>query len=328
MVKYIIILHVNDNFNIWIMRIEAYLTGLLPRDDDTIDIFKRWERGEISKEVFMEAKYKIIKFWIDLQSNLDFEYIHDPQCTWEDLYRPFTNISGVDPGPLSRYFENNFLFRKLVINSIIDRIDNIFNGYLSYNFMPTNRKWKISIPGPYSLYKSIISNLKPDDLINIVINIVVSALKELYSKGYSLVDLFEPWIVYDKFLDENLLFQLYAPIRKLGIKYNIYTFFGSIAGRENILSRLGAEAVSIDIYETNIDNIRVPFDRVIIGILNARNTLLENFDFIENVVKKIYKRGIINTIILSTNCDLEFLPFKYAVDKADYLAQIKRRLML
>lgn len=306
------------------VQFKAYLTGILPRDDYSIDIFKKFEWKLIDEKTYRETVNKLVLRWVDLQVNLHMDYIHDPQVDWPDIFRFYSEIDGIVAGPLTRYFENNYFYRKLIITEKVNYINGILAEYSHHELLPSEHPWKITIPGPYTMYRLSESYLDKEETIEIIGKLVAGSVLEAFKLGYSLVDLHEPSLVYDDEVDEELVLKLYMHVKKLGLPYHIHTFFGSAYRKLSILLKLNTP-FSIDIFE-GIDDVRLPVEEIIVGLINSQNTLLEKFHHIKNYMKFIINNSLAETIYLSTNCDLDFLPFNVAINKVMLLNEFKRRL--
>ncbi len=311
------------------MKVEfkAYLTGILPRDDYSIDIFKKFEWGIIDEKTYRETVNKLVCKWVDIQVSNKLDFIHDPQVDWLDLFRFYSLIDGISAGPLTRYFENNYFYRKLIISEKVDYEEGVLSFYTHHELLPDDFPWKITLPGPYTMYRLSAVNLDKEEAIDVIGKLVAGAVEEAFNLGYSLVDLHEPSLAYDNYVDEDLVLQLYRYIKRLKLPFHIQTFFGSIFDKMPLMLKLNA-TFSIDIFEGVDDSVKIPVDRIIIGVIDSRNTLMERFHYISKYVSLIIDNSLVDTVYLTTNCDLDFLPYKSAIEKVLLLNEFKRRFTL
>jgi 5-methyltetrahydropteroyltriglutamate--homocysteine methyltransferase len=62
------------------------------------------------------------------------------------------------------------------------------------------------------------------------------------------------------------------------------------------------------------------------GVLDGRNTKLENAGQIAKAIEPIIKKSSVSDYQITTSCGLEFLPRQYAIRKLELTAQIAKLL--
>jgi methionine synthase II (cobalamin-independent) len=151
---------------------------------------------------------------------------------------------------------------------------------------------------------------------------------ELRNKGFYVIDLHEPAIAYYKDIDWNLISKLYTPIIKEGYVCWVYIYFGGVVGKISGLARTRVDKVSIDIYQVSLRELEsLLYEELILGVLDAQNTLLEDVNRIRGICESISKMMDLERLILSSNTHMEYLPYDVANQKVRLLGRLLRELI-
>jgi 5-methyltetrahydropteroyltriglutamate--homocysteine methyltransferase len=305
---------------------EAYITGIFPRRDTLIDTWKRWERGKAEEEEFREEMEKTQEEVVNIQRVAKLTYIHDPQIDWHDIFRPFTNLENIMAGPITRYFENNTFYKKPIIKDRVRYEEGFIERYIHRDKLPKGYRWTVTLPGPYTFYR--LSEAKEEEIkIRSVTEMLKGALNDLKRLGYTLINLHEPALAYYRDIDWSLVKELYREIMETETIYRVQLYFGDISDRLQKLMEIAPDGFSIDMAYTSIKKIEnIKFKRVILGIIDAQNTLMEYIDPIVNRIKIYRERTGVEDIAITPNTDLDYLPYEVAKGKLMTLSEILRRL--
>jgi len=306
--------------------IEGYIIGLFPRNDNLSTTWKRFEWGQIDKDVFKKAlKNSAIKV-IDIQVKEGLTYIHDPQIDWHDIFRPFTDINEIIAGPLTRYFENNTFYRKLIFLDQPKYSKELLKKYIHKEILPDGYKWIITLPGPYTVYKLSVFS-KNIDKIKAVSSIIENAVKELHNYGYSFVTLEEPALAYYNENDYNVVNELYNFLKRYSDFIRIHLFYGDVSNKVKELSSLPISGFSIDMQYTDIRKLGCTDKIVILGAIDGQNTLIEDIDKLSDMIIDYIKECNVDKIAITNNVDLDFLPYNIAVNKVSILGKLFKKLI-
>jgi len=306
------------------MNVEGYIAGILPRNDGLIKIWKMYEAGRVTEDVFRDVLDKSIEDIISIQVENGFTYIHAPQIDWHDYFRIFAELDGIKAGPLTRYFENNTFYRKPIFEEFPKYREGLIADKTHIRYIPRDVKPILSLPGPYTFLRlSLFKN--GVDPVKAVSTLMYNALKEALSIGYSKVILHEPSIAYEDDPDKDLLVSLYSELKDFQSNIRVHTYFGDVEKKSDILNELDVEGYSIDLQYTSVESVGCSDKLVIFGVIDAQNTLIEDIEYIYSQVSG-YRERCKGDIAISNNTDLDFLPFTVAIDKINLLGNLLKRL--
>jgi len=287
---------------------DAYIIGLFPRSEKLISTWKAFDRGDVGERELSNVYIEHVKNVYNLQVRQGFKYIHDPQSNWHDLFRPFTNMAGIEAGPLKRFYENNTFFREpRVYDPKFD--GNVLDGYISRRVAPFT---SISIPGPYTFTR--LSRLEAEE--NRVGEFISDTIKYLLKAGYSRIFLHEPELVYGE-VDRDLFKELYRLLLNYRDSIVIHLYYGDASKVSDLIEGLGVE-YTIDLAYTLLEGLKNLRSRIIGGVAGD-NTLLEDPVEVVNKISSLVGEDF----ILVNNVDLDFLPYEYAVKKVELLGMAR-----
>ncbi|MEM3458036.1 MAG: hypothetical protein QXN36_04600 [Candidatus Bathyarchaeia archaeon] len=321
--------------------IGCYVTGMLPRPKELVELTRAYERGKAGEReletAFEDATLKAIK----VQSSAGFAYITDGMLKWQDLLRPFTeNLAGVAVGSLSRWFNNNTFYRKPVIVDELRREKNIIQNSSYIQLLPKNIPWKAILPAPYTFaqlsenkfYKS------NEELMFTYAKILNDEIKSLVKLGFKYVQLSDPALVYKPFNQsvskdkiKTVSEALKVALDGVQIKTCLQTFFGDFCEILPEALDFPVDHLGIDLYETDLNKLKdYSFDKgIALGLVDARNSLVEEADNLIESVKEIVESlhgSKQKDIFVCPNCDLEFLPWERAQEKIRLIGSVAKRL--
>jgi len=192
------------------IRIFNYATGIYPRSSTLINATRRLAVDDPKlRELFIKGK----RSWINIQKRLGLSYIADPMLDWDDIFRPFSRVNGIELGALNRFFETNTFYRRLVIKDELRGYGDIVVKHLaldlidepSVNNNNKNRKNAVKykkvvcIPDPYTFsymnenryYKSY------EDYILAVADMLNAEARTLADSGVDIIHINAPAIAYN-----------------------------------------------------------------------------------------------------------------------------------
>ena len=312
----------------------AHLTGIYPRSERLVEVTRAFDRGRASKADVKKATETDLSNLIGIQKTAGLDMIVDGQLDWQDIFRPFSEIfTGIDPGSLTRWFDNNTFYRKPVVKDKV-RLGNrtTIEQYFRSDVLPTKQK-KAILPGPFTFaavsQNDAYSNLPDllDDLAHAIREIVV----ELRRLGYDYVQFSEPSLrgTISK-ADLNLAKNAYDTMNggSAGQKSIIHTYFSDVDKIIVDLLNFNVDCIGLDLYATPIEPVlQYSFTKELnCGCVDGRNSLIESAQDLGILINRI--RNVLNpkAIYVSPNCDLEFLPYPVAEKKVKLLTELKRRV--
>lgn len=312
----------------------CHLAGLYPRSDQLITLMRKHGRGTAGREELLSAVCEESRKIVETQRKAGMTIIVEGQLMWHDHFRPFTeSIHGMEPGPLTRWFDNNMFYKKPVI---IDEL--VWNRpvLLDYIILDAvrNTRWKLVLPEPYTF-----AALSDDRYYGRVEELVI-AIADILSKELSIleertsiemVQLSAPMIVQRR-LDRDS-----AEIVRQGIKQikktfsgrlMIHTFFGDFSHALPWILDLGADLLGIDLTSTGIENLaQHDIDRPLYaGILDSRNSYVESVEEVVRTAEALLEKVEPPEIHIGTSADMDFLPKTVADRKVTILGAAYKAL--
>lgn len=318
-----------------------YVTGILPRPKELIDVTRTYTRGRTNEKELEIAFRKATLKAVDAQLSAEFSYITDGMLKWQDMFRPFTeNLDGVEKGSLARWFNNNTFYRKPTIVGEIRRKKSIVREITYLECLPKDVSWKTILPAPYT-FVQLSDNLFYRDEIEFMFKyarILKEEIESLVELGFKYVQLSDPALVYEPIAKDRSKSELdYVgealgeAVKGVSIKTCLHTYFGDFSQILPEAFDFPVDHLGMDLYETDSEKLEeYSFEKgVALGIIDSRSSLVENLDELASVAK-----GTVESIYCSknhevfvcSNSDLEFLPWEKAVEKMKTIRTLAKRL--
>ena len=310
------------------IEVESYAVGIYPRSQLLVTATRK--NNQNLPELFKKGKQS----WINVQRRVGLTYIADPMIDWDDIFRPFAKVKGISIGPLNRFFETNTFYRRLIVSDVLEGYGRIARSMLALDLMKEDRKIA-SLPDPYTFsmlnenryYKSY------EEYLFAVADMLNAEAKTLANEGVEIIQLNAPAIAYDfsngKLVELTLIKDAISRVKK-GVKSKIYLYlyFGNVAGIFDELLDIKVDGIGIDTSSTKLTSIvKHSIDKdLIIGIVDAMNTKLEEVKSTASALHFILDRMDVKHVVLTTSNSLEYLPYRFAVKKVSILGKITRLL--
>lgn len=312
------------------MSIKATTAGFFPRPDYVIEALQEAEgrqkeglgKGENATEALNRGREHVI----DIQKKAGLDLFVEGQLGWDDLLADFAGrLEGVDMNGLLRFFDNNRYYRCPVFNDKIGYSSATIEEFKKTRDISGKNNIKPIVPGPYTLLNLSENNYynseeKLLDDLSVTIN---EELKHLEKNGANIIQIDEPSIVNESKKDV-VLESIRKTVEDIDAKIFLYTYFGDIREYYPYLLDI-VDGVGIDLVsnEKNIKAIEeygcdIP---IALGIMNARNTKLENIEEIKRKVDKILELADTSDIYINPNCGLDFLPWNVMKKKINVLGK-------
>ncbi len=300
------------------------ITGIFSRSPGLVRATRDFDRGRCSGEELEKIRSEDVKKLISLQEG--FQYISDGNLLWQDLFRPFTKVLGIEPGSLTRFFETNTFYRKPLITSEIKFTPNLIDNFFYFDLLPENSK--VILPGPFT-FATLSENLYyKNDFLLVIGDMLAQLVSYLKVKGIKVIQFSEPSFTYfadqltEKKLSEIKLAYEMIVKDKGDLEIYLHTYFGDFRPIRDIL-KLPVDGIDIDFIATPIEGLNLKTEKKVgIGCLDATNSLLENKDEVVEFVKMIIERLNLKRFFLCPNCDFDFLPYPVAEKKIKLLRDI------
>jgi len=309
-------------------KVKTFIHGIYPRSEILAQTTRGVERKRLSMGKLQQQLQNDFNQVIRLQKNYKLDYFEDGKLNWQDIFRPIIESThGLGVGPLTRWFDNNCFYRQPVINSQLKLDEKKIAKFFP---KPRTGKWKVTLLSPYSfamLSKDINSSFekKLDKLTKLTADLI----KYLDARGANIIQLNEPCIPYYKATKKEIdVFVKSLRVLKKTTKNSmlaVYFYFGdsSLAiktlNRDNLIGIVG-----VDFFKTDLFSLpkKLKFD-LIAGVLDGRNSLLENEETLRKFVKEIIRYSNPNVLYIANSSDLELLPEPVARKKVELLLKMK-----
>ncbi len=302
--------------------ISSYTFGIYPRSEELIEATRK--NTENLDSLFQSETEE----YISIQKNADIGFISDPLLKWDDIFRPFSNLSGVTPTALNRIYEMNTFYRVLSFDgSAFTDGGNTVKSNLDSS-LPKNKT--VAIPEPFTFAELHTSNefkRKEDFVINLAKMLRVE-IDSLVESGFEVIQLLAPSIAYNKEVDFGVVSDALKIITDgLKAKTILHTYFGDVSTKIESLLDLPVSGLGFDITTTPASSIEKHSfsDKLLtIGIINSFNTAIEKPQECIKQVDEINAQAKPKESYVSNNFDLEYVPKEFAISKISVLGEIAR----
>ena len=129
--------------------ISSYTFGIYPRSEELIEATRK------NTENLDSLSQKETEEYITAQKNANLGFVSDPLLKWDDIYRPFSNLTSVNLSSLNRIYEMNTFYRILSFDG-----PNFINGGNTVqsnldSSLPKNKT--VAVPEPFTFADRHIS---------------------------------------------------------------------------------------------------------------------------------------------------------------------------
>jgi len=302
--------------------ISSYTFGIYPRSEELIEATRK--NTENLDSLFQSETEE----YISAQKNANLGFVSDPLLKWDDIFRPFSNLSGVTPTALNRIYEMNTFYRVLSFDgSAFTDGGNTIKSNLDSS-LPKNKT--VAIPEPFTFAELHTSNefkRKEDFVINLA-KMLRTEINSLVESGFEVIQLLAPSIAYNKEVDFGLVSDALKIITDgLEAKTVLHTYFGDVSTKIESLLDLPVSGLGFDITTTPVSSIeKHSFSNksLTIGIINSFNTAIEKPQECIKQVDEINAQTKPKESYVSNNFDLEYIPKEFAMNKISILGEIAR----
>jgi len=302
--------------------ISSYTFGIYPRSEELIEATRK--NTENLDSLFQSET----KEYISAQKNATLGFVSDPLLKWDDIFRPFSNLSEVTPTALNRIYEMNTFYRVLSFDGFaFTDGGNTVKSNLDSS-LPKNKT--VAIPEPFTFAELHTSNefkRKEDFVINLAKMLRVE-IDSLVESGFEVIQLLAPSIAYNKEVDFGVVSDALNIITDgLKAKTILHTYFGDVSTKIESLLDLPVSGLGFDITTTPASSIEKHSfsDKLLtIGIINSFNTAIEKPQECIKQVDEINAQTKPKESYVSNNFDLEYVPKEFAMNKISVLGEIAR----
>ena len=315
------------------MHIKKYLTGIFARPERLIKAFRDHAKGKIDGEELDKILRGYSSEVIKHQRESGLTYVIDGMLSWNDLFRPLAEgLEGVEVNGLERWFDNNLFYKKPVVRGEIRPRRRILDSYVLRDLL-SNTSWKLILPEPFTL-ASMVENLyyrRFDDLLFTLAEIIGEEAYNAYLSGASQIQLSAPYLVFNRLSEDELEMAIQAveEVRKrTRSELLLHTYYGPAGNAMPRLLDFPVDVVGVDLTVTP-DRQLVEYSitkNLCLGVVDGRNTLLENVNLAARRVTKLLDNMQVKEIHIAPNCEFEALPYGVALQKIKIVSQIAEKI--
>ena len=317
---------------------QAQLAGLHARSESLIELTREYDRNRVPWEKVEDQLENETVDLVNLQESLGCEYLTDGALGWKDQLRPVVeSISGLaESTRYSRWFDTNTFYKKPIVNGKIELAKFDPGIFLKSNLLSKSRKWKVTLPGPYTLAELSENKHYPTqlELTHDFARVLREIVLKLNSVGVKLFQLSEPSLVYWPYREtppsKDELGQGIDAVRSVveGVRaeFIVNTFFGNAAPVFSSLRDLPVKAVGVDLYETDWQALPQKTSEVclLLGIVDSEESWVETPGWIVDTATRVQRKLNCSSVILAPNTDLKFVPREIADRKLSSLGEAVR----
>ena len=198
-----------------------------------------------------------------------------------------------------------------------------------------SKRLKAILPAPYTFCKLSKNEYCRDEekLLFDFAEILKDEIECLEKQGYDYIQLSDPALVFHKTIpDKDDLRTIKDAIELVTEGTNaricLQTFFGDVSPILNEILEWKVDDIGIDFYDSDFENIKeYSFTKgVSLGLVNARNTLEENPAELIDICLELLSYSNPERLVISTNCDLDFLTWDIAKSKIATVTTVEKKL--
>ena len=316
------------------MTIKTTVIGAYPKIGDGLEAqelrraLHRHDRGEISAADLDKVFDDVTRTAIAEIEAAGIDVTNDAQIRWDDLFSPFARTwSGVEPGPLERFYDNNTYFRQPVIDGrIVTDGRSLVRDY-TFAAGVAKTQLKAAIPGPLTFATLAARDEQYGSLEERVVAIADATAREiagLKAAGATMIDIEDPAVVASP-QNIELAREAYRRVADPDIALTLVTYFFPADPVLESLASFPVAAIGIDVRSRDT----TAFDRldafrtqnVVLGVVDARNTRLETADEVARYAERALKLVPQERLVLATTTSLEYLPRDVARAKLTALVE-------
>jgi len=321
------------------MRLLLTNTGSYPRIGETPEqqevrrTIAARERGERTAEDLEAAEDAGVRAAIEDQVRAGLDLVTDGQIRWYDPISHLAGkLAGIEINGLLRFFDTNFYFRQPVVKGPLSRREGIILPEFAFAKSVSPKPVKPVLTGPYTLARATLVEHAPykqfKPLVHAYAECLAPELEALAAAGAELIQLDEPAIL--KHPTDYPMFSRaieFLARHKGRARLALYVYFGDPSPLYERLQKLPIDVLGLDFtYNPKLVNKIVmggPSKALGIGLIDGRNTKLEDIKGIAQQIDRILPRVHAEFCYLNPSCGLEYLPRDRAFAKLERMAAIR-----
>ncbi|HLC97599.1 MAG TPA: hypothetical protein VJC21_02365 [Candidatus Nanoarchaeia archaeon] len=315
-----------------------YLTGPFGQSQALYQARNEEKRGRGTKEAVSQQMIKDTQEVLAFQQAAHLDFVIDPSFSLYYLFQPFAEqVEGVRVGPQENWFNNNVFYWRPQIHGPLRMQTGFTEKYLHLGHFPHTISLAV-LPSPYTLLMLSDAQGYADTgaAITNLAELLAAEAQHLVTKGIRRIQYDEPAIVVKQSLgslreeDLSLLRRAMDICGHIsGASTCLHTYFGDAGPLLPYLSALPVDGIGVDGTETSLNDIlkqTYKNKEIALGLVDARNTSLENPEELVEKVRKVAEKTHPKKVWLTPNTGTEYRGFTHAAQKVAILGEAKRIL--
>lgn len=323
------------------MAISTTVVGSYPKPPDEGSAFEvrktlhGLERGDKTVEDLQAAQDSLVRSVIAEQEAAGIDVITDGQARWDDILTPFAkNWAGFEIGGLLRWFDNNVYYRRPICTGPVEwRGPSSVDAFRFASEAASTAEVKAVIPGPVTFARQSVDEhyAEHEKFVLAIARVLAQEAAELEAAGAKRIQIDEPALLgapEDLELAKKAIGVITAELSESITVLS--TYFGDAKRLGKDLFDIPVDGFGFDLISgpENIELIKqVPDGKnVRAGILDARNTRLEDETVLRNQIEELVEITGPDRLFISPSAGLEFLPREKARAKLERLGNVAKKV--
>ena len=288
----------------------------------------KFDRGDMTREELDRVADEVTIEVLQEQVEAGLDLVTDGQIRWEDEQTYLArNLQGVSINGLIRWFDTNMYYRQPVIEKPLAWTEPSTVRDYTFATEHSSKPVKAVLTGPYTMARLSVD--RHYNSVEALAGAFAEALNEeakaLQDAGATFVQFNEPAILQSK--DDYTTFTASCArvVDGLTVETGLYLYFGDVEGIYPQVLDLPFDLIGLDfVMGAKNEGLlhRTPFTKKLgLGIIDARNTRLEQPVAIAERIKTLGAGIDPDNIHVSPSAGLEFLPREVAQEKLRLLAE-------
>jgi 5-methyltetrahydropteroyltriglutamate--homocysteine methyltransferase len=299
-----------------------------PRPARLRNAINKFDRGDITREELATVADEVTIEVLQEQADAGLDLVTDGQIRWEDEQTYLArDLNGVSINGLIRWFDTNTYYRQPIIEGALSWKAPITVRDYKFAAEHSPKPLKAVLTGPYTLARLSVD--RHYNSVEALSSAFAEALNQeataLQEAGATVIQFNEPAILQAK--DDYTTFAASCAkvVEGLTAETGLYMYFGDVEGIYPQILDLPFDLIGLDfIMGAKNEGLlnRTPFTKKLgLGIIDARNSRLEQPADIAERIKALSDGIDPDNIHVSPSAGLEFLPREVAQEKLRLLAE-------
>ncbi len=323
------------------MAITTTVIGSYPKPPDEGESFvvrqtlHKLERKEATVEDLTKVQNDLARSIIGEQEAAGIDIVSDGHARWDDILTPFArHITGFEIGGLLRWFDNNVYYRRPVCVGDLEWGGPSSVDAWRFANSVASKPVKAVVPGPITFARLSVDEHygTHEEFVLAIARVLAQEAFELEAAGTRYLQIDEPALLdapEDLALAKKALAIVTGELNPNATEVTLASYFGEA-------KRLGEEIYDLPADVFGFDLVAGPENRAIVdalpdgkivqaGLVDARNTKLEDEDELARDIGDLAERFGADRLRVAPSSGLEFLPREKARAKLAHLARAARR---